>query len=44
VDYIFFLRKNIEDINPNPEEIDEYSWVDRNNLKDFLLAKSKKVC
>ncbi|EAR97538.1 isopentenyl-diphosphate delta-isomerase (macronuclear) [Tetrahymena thermophila SB210] len=39
LDYIFFMRKNLSEISPNPEEIEEYEWIDLKNLEEFLKHK-----
>lgn len=40
MDYILFLKKNIEDVRPNPEEVDEVKWIDKSELLRFLEEKN----
>ena len=39
VDYIFFIRRDVRELRPNPEEIDELKWVNKDNMKKFLEEK-----
>lgn len=39
LDYVFLLRKDLESVNPNVEEIGETAWVGKDELREFLKRK-----
>ena len=42
LNYIFFIKKNLREINFNPEEIEEIFWIKKEDLIDFLKEKKEK--
>jgi isopentenyldiphosphate isomerase len=41
VDYCFFIKRNFKDtdFNPNKDEIENYKWVSKNEILDFLAKR-----
>jgi len=42
IDYLFFVKKDVE-VKPNPNEVRDYKYVSKEDLKEFLNTEGLKI-